>query len=588
MIKSWLLENFKSIQRKRTLNFKPLTLFVGANSTGKSTVIQSILLNIQTLQNSDYPREIVLNGHIVKLGSYNDVLSNLANSDKITFGFELEPSMEAKKEISRYGEAIWILDERENSCDLIECSYSFSAQGEYSENDILQLHPKLEDFRLNTTYTEIESNKKIQDEIIVTKSKNKIEHRINSLKLEGNVLETDSLNFEVLKPKNIKAKPNRFMIQREQLPNYVIAGAKFKHFLLDEFTIVYDEIEELCFEVIHFLNNIENYYYIHSSSRYSSIVNEIEKNSNLQNSINKICYEAISESAEHKISSYQLDRMKNAYNKLKDNFDTENLKKFFNSLPIYAKNAFISKIKEKEVLIKSDIKRDKQSIYKLRIHNIPYVSYSAIEYIRLFFTKGVKYLGPLRDEPKPIYPIGSPLNLKDIGLKGEYSAAVLDMYKNETIEYIKSDFMKGKKIDDNITKDSLLNAVTDWLIYMGIAESVYTEEKGKLGHEMKVKTTTIEAAHDLTNVGVGVSQVLPILLLALLSEKGSTLVFEQPELHLHPKVQTRLADFFVTMTLMGKQCIVETHSEYLINQLRYLVAISNEEEISRNTVYIFC
>src|SRR6185295_18866007 len=84
-----------------------------------------------------------------------------------------------------------------------------------------------------------------------------------------------------------------------------------------------------------------------------------------------------------------------------------------------------------------------------------------------------------------------------------------------------------------------------------------------------------------------VSQVLPILVLSLLAEPGSSLVFEQPELHLHPRVQTRLADFFVSMIVLNKQCIVETHSEYLINRLRYQTAISQGDDLASRIIMYF-
>jgi Uncharacterized conserved protein len=122
---------------------------------------------------------------------------------------------------------------------------------------------------------------------------------------------------------------------------------------------------------------------------------------------------------------------------------------------------------------------------------------------------------------------------------------------------------------------------------MGVGTNIETSDKGKLGHEFKVATSQGDSLHDLTHVGVGVSQVLPILVLSLLSEKGMTLIFEQPELHLHPKVQTRLADFFISMILLKKQCIIETHSEYLINRLRYLSAISEGNYIPENALIYF-
>lgn len=114
-----------------------------------------------------------------------------------------------------------------------------------------------------------------------------------------------------------------------------------------------------------------------------------------------------------------------------------------------------------------------------------------------------------------------------------------------------------------------------------------TNDRGKFGHELKITTEIADMKQDLTHVGVGVSQILPILVLCFLSEKGDSIILEQPELHLHPKVQTRLADFFVSMNILGKQCIIETHSEYMINRLRYRVAKSEDSSIANNTMMYF-
>jgi predicted ATPase len=46
------------------------------------------------------------------------------------------------------------------------------------------------------------------------------------------------------------------------------------------------------------------------------------------------------------------------------------------------------------------------------------------------------------------------------------------------------------------------------------------------------------------------------------------MLIEQPELHLHARAQARLGDFFLGLTRVGKQCIIETHSDCLVNQLR--------------------
>jgi predicted ATPase len=81
-----------------------------------------------------------------------------------------------------------------------------------------------------------------------------------------------------------------------------------------------------------------------------------------------------------------------------------------------------------------------------------------------------------------------------------------------------------------------------------------------------VRTQGIE--FEMNHVGTGVSQVLPILVLGLLSQPDDFLVIEHPELHLHPKVQTRLADFFLFLAMTGRQVLVETHSEYVLSRIR--------------------
>jgi len=76
---------------------------------------------------------------------------------------------------------------------------------------------------------------------------------------------------------------------------------------------------------------------------------------------------------------------------------------------------------------------------------------------------------------------------------------------------------------------------------------------------------------DLTTIGVGASQLLPVLVAGLTVPVGSIVMIEQPELHLHPKVQSRLADFFL-YARPGVKFLIETHSEYLITRIRRRVA----------------
>ena len=95
------------------------------------------------------------------------------------------------------------------------------------------------------------------------------------------------------------------------------------------------------------------------------------------------------------------------------------------------------------------------------------------------------------------------------------------------------------------------------------------------------------SATNLADLGFGTSQVLPVLVAVNQLPDGSMFTVSQPETHLHPEVQAQLADYFVRLTKeRDLRFVVETHSEYLINRLRILVAEGVVPEESVSMVYV--
>lgn len=74
--------------------------------------------------------------------------------------------------------------------------------------------------------------------------------------------------------------------------------------------------------------------------------------------------------------------------------------------------------------------------------------------------------------------------------------------------------------------------------------------------------------HNLVDVGYGVSQVLPLVIELLRGDATQQFLLQQPEVHLHPSAQAALGSLCCQIAATGKQLIIETHSDYLIDRVR--------------------
>jgi predicted ATPase len=86
-------------------------------------------------------------------------------------------------------------------------------------------------------------------------------------------------------------------------------------------------------------------------------------------------------------------------------------------------------------------------------------------------------------------------------------------------------------------------------------------------------------------LGTGISQILPVLTICLTARRGDLILLEQPELHLNPSIQQKLAEFLLEMSKVDRQIIVETHSEYFVTRLRLIQA--RDEKNSHDIKLLF-
>lgn len=185
------------------------------------------------------------------------------------------------------------------------------------------------------------------------------------------------------------------------------------------------------------------------------------------------------------------------------------------------------------------------------------------------------YLGPIRDYPQRNYVWGGE-RPSNVGLKGEQAVHALLAGKNERV------YTTGKRT-------RLEARIAEWLVELGLAHTFETRPIVKGSNQYEVRLQRHANSHSvlISDLGIGVSQILPVLVLYYYVPEGATIIFEQPELHLHPAVQSGLADVFIDVVKnRNVQVIVESHSEHFLRRLQRRIA---EQQLNADdTALYFC
>ena len=183
----------------------------------------------------------------------------------------------------------------------------------------------------------------------------------------------------------------------------------------------------------------------------------------------------------------------------------------------------------------------------------------------------IAYLGPLRNHPQRTYQWSGDTP-EGVGQTGEATVAAILAAQHE-----------GRMLNRGPKKarQAFTPFIAGWLKDLGVIHSFLVKPvaEGRKEYEVLVKTHAGAPEVKITDVGFGVSQVLPALVQAFYCPPHSTVWMEQPEIHLHPQVQAELADVFISAIKArehGKerdvQLIIESHSEHLLNRLQRRIA----------------
>ena len=575
MITRWKVSNFKSIRNDTELDVGGLTIFAGANSSGKSTFIQSVLLVAQTLNDKYRSQPVVLNGPFVNLGRFDDIKSNGDYSQQITLGWTCKPSTPSSALIGprpRGGRGGFYGSNSEKIQEA-SCEISFDAGETTSPTDLLQHRPQLISTKFSGNFSDDENSKEFS---MLVKRSSDIDSKVKKL-VGGYEVLSDwgkaSLSYDI--------DTEEFIIDEMKHRHYSgrPVGCSLDHFFPDQYVMDVDISDEISRGIVNILKNGSNAKLVPSSTNkyFASHTDTIiEFLRNILSDFNLIF---------EKLSSFSSSDPF-AWGLVMESLTEEERKQVKKDLD--SSDDLLQCIRS---IVKETITED-WNIGSLRPGTDPGLVSGTIHYLYYYFLNSIKYLGPLRRPPRFSYPLPVTSDLHGVGTRGEGTAFILDFEGKRKVEYIPSKNFEGKEIDWETETKPLISAVIDWLSYLGIGDSVKSTLQGTSGHVLNIsfenRHENHSEDHNVVHTGVGVSQVLPILVMGLRSDEDSTIIFEQPELHLHPKAQSLLADFFLSLTLSNRQCIVETHSEHLINRLRYRIAASsNGNEIREMTKVYF-
>jgi len=219
---------------------------------------------------------------------------------------------------------------------------------------------------------------------------------------------------------------------------------------------------------------------------------------------------------------------------------------------------FLSPQLPKDALLQRSLSEFKsQKLYYIRTGMRRHLSTLANEF------EDMNYLGPFRQVPNRYYMTGGAMP-SDIGYRGESSVAYLSYMK-----------VSGER--------KIIDFVSYWLKRLNYASQFDVKTIKDFIKSVVLTNNISNVESSLIDVGFGISQVLPVII-AVCRHKYGIHIFEQPEIHLHPKSQSDIADLFIENSNSDKSFIIETHSEHLIHRMRRRVS---EGKLNPNNIQIY-
>lgn len=183
-------------------------------------------------------------------------------------------------------------------------------------------------------------------------------------------------------------------------------------------------------------------------------------------------------------------------------------------------------------------------------------------------TFSLDYIGPIRREANRTYEYNGYSDNEELGYLGENSYAAL-----------LGSFLRDK---------TLYNNVSTWMEKHLEGQKLVIEQVNPASGTFSFFIDRDGCKVNITDVGEGVSQLLPIIVEAFLDNKMDVVAIEQPELHIHPADHADIASLLAESALRyGKKYLIETHSENFLLGLREMVSDKNSPLKPEDVVVYF-
>lgn len=496
MLKEYQISNFKAFDGPETVPIKPITLIFGPNSSGKSSILQSLLMLKQTLDDRENPQTpLLFKGDLADLGSYRELIHRHEVGRSFSFKIAL-PMQGSLDEPFQYP---WIV----------------SAWGEGGLSD---LEESLKDFHTVAIRVAFSHD---SDRPVINVSE--IDLFLGDDPLPVISYEREPFSSTKDRPANylkVKGLNERHAYWASHWKTFDEADDSYVLEIVDPVKAALRAVEKMSPEARKdYLNKLKEELALLKRVAMNEVTGTVEQDT-----------PQLSPEEKDRIASLEgLQLALEAYKK-RSKSDVLELHRF---LPERLNNREMSDI------ITAARDDDESS------RNISVLTLTVGRLVRRALEQ-ILYIGPLRSYPERYFMFGG-VSAFYVGKSGKFVPDILV-----------SDRELLTKLNDQLERFNL-----GYELKLSSLSDQSSDIQDLFALRLYEKSTGIHVG--MTDVGFGFSQVLPIIVQCLLS-KQSMILMEQPELHLHPRLQAELGDLFIDSALgeSKNHLLIETHSEHVL------------------------